>query len=80
MNIRVTFSEKDMVLAAVIRALAFKIAGRSTTTGRTEDFLAEHGFYDYDFSPGQLEKFKAFVRDYLPERWNKTLQITDVSN
>jgi hypothetical protein len=77
MQIRVQFSERDMVLAAIIRALAFKVAGRSTTMGRTEEFLFQQGFYDYDFSPSQLEKFKLFVERYLAERWRKTLQIIE---
>ncbi len=80
MNVKVAFSERDVVLAAIIRALAFKAAGRPTARGKTEEVLLRNEFYQFEFSPHQLEKFKGFISDYLPERWSKTIHISEISN
>ena len=77
---KITFQSKDEVLAAVIRALASKTAGNQVVGGMTDAYLHTNGFYRFDFSHTQNEKFKGFVAKYVPQEFQNTLSISLDSN
>jgi len=80
MTIKVTFLKPDEALAAVIRALAAKSAGNQIVSGMTDAYLRENGCYSFRFvNQTQVERFRGFVSNYVSDRFQEILKITDDS-
>lgn len=72
---RVEISNRDEILAAVVRALAVQVAGFQIVAGKTGASLTAHGYYDFDFSPSQVHKFETLVHDYVPGNFLGQIKI-----
>jgi hypothetical protein len=81
MTIKVTFSKPDEVLASVIRALAAKSAGNQIVSGMTDAYLRKNGCYIFEFiNSTQVSRFKKFLVEYIPDRFQGLLKLTEASN
>jgi hypothetical protein len=81
MKVKVTFSDRDEILGAVIRALAVQAAGFQVVGGMNSAYLATNGFYRFKFSnPGQTARFIALVRNYVPTTLQAKLSIEELPN
>jgi len=74
--IKVTFSNRDEILGAVVRALAVQAAGFQVVSGMNAEYLRQNGSYRFEFSQDQLERFQIFVRDYVPDKLRQLIEIT----
>ena len=73
----IKFQAKDEALAAILRALADKVAGHQIVSGQTDAVLHEKGFYEFAFADHFQEKqFKGYVERYLRNEDRATLEIT----
>ena len=73
---KVFFTDRDEILAAVVRALAAKTAGFQIVTGMNDNYLHKHGCYVFNFSnQEQVDRFITLVNDYVPDRWRERLKI-----
>jgi hypothetical protein len=79
MKIKVTFMDRDPVLAAIVRSLVAKAAGFQAVSGTNEGQLSQHGFYEFELDRRQLARFKEWVEHYISEDARKSIRI-DVSN
>ena len=77
---KVTVSNRDEILGAIVRALAFQAAGFQTVGGMNKQYLQEHGYYKFKFHTNQFDKFKSLVKEYVPERFQQIIQIGEDSN
>ena len=77
MTIKVTFLNPDQVLAAVVRALAVKAAGFPAAGGMSDAQLIQQGFYSFEFSPRQFERFKQYVENYIADDFRKLIRISN---
>ena len=76
---KVTFIKQDEVLAAAVRALAGKAAGRySVVSGMTDKKLHDDGYYTFQLTAEQHQKFKLFVETYISEQFRNDVDIIDV--
>ena len=73
---KVTFEIRDEVLAAIVRALAVKTAGKQAAGGMTDAALHANGFYHFKFNQSQAERFTGYVAKYLPKEFQNTLAIS----
>jgi hypothetical protein len=76
MTITVTFLNPDDELAAIVRALAAKAAGYQVVSGATEAQLRQQGFYSFEFSQRQLDRFIKSVERYIAEAFRKLICIS----
>jgi hypothetical protein len=80
MKIKVVFSNRDEILAAVVRALAVQAAGFQVVGGMNKNYLIANGFFLFDFeSRAQINRFKTMVRDYVPANLQTNLKIEEDS-
>ena len=77
---KVTFTKEDEVLAAIIRALAGKVAGYHIVAAMTDKHLHAHGYYTFNFSDDQHNRFKRFIENYVPERFQSFVEISSGGN
>lgn len=75
MKTKVTFSNRDEILGAIIRALAVQVAGFQVVGGMNKNYLNENGYYLFQFSDAQLSRFNNLIKEYVPERFHNTIQI-----
>jgi hypothetical protein len=76
-QIKVTFLDRDEILAAIIRALAAKAAGYQVVSGTSERKLSEDGFYIFEFSGRQFGRFKEWFDKYIPDNLRALLRIEE---
>ena len=73
----IKFLKKDEVLAAMLRALADKVAGHKIVAGQTDQALHEKGIYEFPFADCLEEKlFRTYVDEYLRNEHRAWLEIT----
>jgi hypothetical protein len=60
-KIKVNITDKDRRVGAMVKALAFDIAGGAVVSGCHKEFLFEHGYYIFHF-PDEA-KAKVFRQD-----------------
>jgi hypothetical protein len=78
-KIKVTFSQRDEIVGAIVRALAVQCAGFQVVGGLKDNYLTKHGYYPMTFSnEGQLHNFSGLLDDYLPERFKSGIKIETV--
>jgi hypothetical protein len=66
-DIKVSIPERDKFIAAMVKALAFQIAGQSCVKGATGSFLAEHGHIVIHFtSDSHVSEFRSVLSRYQP--------------
>lgn len=74
--IKVTFSTKDEILAAIVRSLAVQAAGFQVVGGLNKKYLEANGYYKFPFAgQDQAIRFQKLIADYVPESLQKTMQI-----
>jgi hypothetical protein len=73
---KVTVSNRDEILGAILRALAVQSAGFQTVGGMNKQYLQDHGYYRFRFHTDQFDRFKALVKSYIPDRFQQTVEIT----
>jgi hypothetical protein len=76
---KVSISNRDEILGAIVRALAVQAAGFQTVGGMNKLYLQEHGYYKFKFHADQFEKFKSLVNGYVPDRLLQQIQISEDS-
>jgi hypothetical protein len=77
MAIKVTFLDRDEILGALVRALAVQAAGFQVVGGMNAEYLKQKGFYLFQLSQPQADRFKSLVKSYIPDRLQELIQITD---
>ncbi len=66
-NVKVYIVGKDRKVGAMVKALAREIAGFAPVRGATKEFLANRGYYLFEFaSASRAAEFTEAVRKYLP--------------
>ncbi len=78
MTAKVTFSNPDEILGAIVRALAVQSAGFQAVGGMNKKYLQDNGYYRFEFSQSQFERFKTLINDYVPSALRETLQISSI--
>src|SRR5260221_12657047 len=62
-TIKVTFSNKDEILAAIVRALAVQAAGFQVVGGLNKKYLETNGYYKFPFAgQDQAIRFQRLIR------------------
>ena len=74
---KVTFQNRDVILGAIVRALATQVAGAALLGGMSGSYLRIHGFYRFSFTPTEADRFRELVKDYLPTRFQSSIQIVE---
>jgi len=77
MAVRVTFSDRDEILGAIVRAIAVQAGGFHMVGGMGGDYLRTNGFYKFPLSPEQSTRFRGLIKNYVPNQFQNVLQITD---
>jgi hypothetical protein len=77
MATKVTFLDKDEILGALVRALAVQVAGFQVVGGMNAEYLNRKGFYLFQLSEPQANRFKSLIKSYIPDRLQQLIQITD---
>jgi len=72
---KVSFADRDEILGAIVRALAVQAAGFQVVGGMNAEYLKQNGFYLFSFSANQVDRFKGLIRDYVPDRFQPSIQI-----
>lgn len=75
--VKVTFRNRDGILAAIVRALAGQVAGAGVVAGMSASYLRVHGFYRFSFTSDQAERFRDLVKDYVPESFQSAIEIIE---
>ena len=75
-NIKVKFQNRDVVLGAMVRALAIQAAGARVVGGMTGSYLQVHGFFRFALTPTEADRFKELVKAYLPT-FHSSIQIEE---
>ena len=70
------FLQDDEALAAIIRALATKVAGHGIVSGMTDEVLKRNGYYEFPFDYFQEQQFKSYLTGYLRDEHRTTLELT----
>lgn len=76
MSLKVTFSDRDEILGALVRALAVQAGGFQMASGMNGDYLKKNGFYRFPFSKTQTDRFRTLIKNYLSPQFQDLLQIT----
>jgi hypothetical protein len=61
MTTKVIFSDRDEILAALVRAIAVQSGGFHMVGGMNKDFLHRHGFYRFGLDAAQHSRFKNLI-------------------
>jgi len=77
MTIRITFLDRNAILAAIIRALAAKAAGFQVVSGTNEQRLSQHGFYTFEFSGRQFGRFMEWLEKYVSDDQRALVRIEE---
>jgi hypothetical protein len=81
MKIKVTISDRDEILGAVVNALAAQVAGFQVIGRMNKLFLKNNGFYRFNFANSlQVDRFTTFIENYVPAHLQNRLTIIDDSN
>jgi hypothetical protein len=81
MKIKVTFSNQDEILGAVVNALAAQVAGFQVVGRMNKMFLKNNGFYRFNFANSlQVARFTSLIENYVPAHMQNRLSIVDDSN
>ncbi len=75
MTTKVTISNRDEILGAIVRALAVQVAGFQIVGGMNKKYLQENGYYLFQFSAPQLSRFQNLVEEYVPEKLTSLILI-----
>lgn len=66
-DVKVTILEKNRKIGAMVKALAFEIAGPKSVVGASKDILEDKGYYTFHFpSEEPAKEFREAVALYLP--------------
>ena len=66
-TVKIAIHNKDRRIGAMVKALAFEIAGPSAVTGTSKEFLEGHGYLVFRLpSVEKVDEFKDAVAMYLP--------------
>lgn len=80
-KVKITFSQRDEILGAIVRALAVQCAGFQVVGGLKKNYLTKHGFYPMKFKyERQLHNFSGLLDDYLPDQLKTGVKIETDSN
>ena len=67
MDVKVSVSNKDRNIGAMVKALAFEISGPSSVVGTSKEFLESNGYYVFHFpSAEEAKEFEESLALYLP--------------
>jgi hypothetical protein len=67
MIVTVRVADKDLVLGAIVKAIAREVAGVRAVKGTSKEALATEGAYDFEFaSDEQGVGFRMLIHEYLP--------------
>jgi hypothetical protein len=77
MGLKVTFSDRDEILGAMVRALAVQAGGFHMVGGMGGDYLRKNGFYRFPLSAEQSNRFRTLIKNYLADAFQSLLLITD---
>jgi hypothetical protein len=67
MHVHVAIRDKDRKIGAMVKALAFEVAGPTAVAGATKEYLDANGYCTFRFpSIETAEVFKAALSTYLP--------------
>jgi hypothetical protein len=81
MKIKVAFEDRDEVLGALVRALAVQVGGFQMGKGMDKAFLAENGYYEFDFATiAQTGRFQVLIDNYLEPKLRNKLAVKEISN
>lgn len=81
MKIKVTVSNQDEILGAVVNALAAQVAGSQVVGRMNKIFLKNNGFYRFNFASSlQVARFASLIENYVPAHLQNRLTIMDDSN
>ena len=66
-DVKVNIHNKDRKIGAMVKALAFEIAGPSSVVGTSKEYLEAHGYYVFHFpTVKKANEFKESLAMYLP--------------
>jgi len=74
---KVTFARPDEILGAIVRALAVQAAGFQVAGGMNAEYLKRHGFYRFEFSKKQSDRFEQMFTEYVPDKFRTMIQIAE---
>lgn len=77
MAVKVTFSIRDEILGALVRALAVQAGGFQMVKGLTGDYLMKNGFYRFALDRQQSSRFKTLLSNYLRPEHHKSLELAE---
>jgi hypothetical protein len=76
-SVKVTLLDRDVILGAILRALAVQVAGFQVVGGMNREYLEQNGYYRFPFSQVQFVKFQMLVKDYVPARFQLLIRMAE---